>query len=511
MKPPIKILASICSVALLMGCAQPNQHHEKTNEDPLKGTDPALAQYYEQDLTWGECENLNTHEDIECADLTVPLDYNNPDGETTTLAVSRVSSTKDAPGGALIINPGGPGGSGVDYTEVMAQVLDPKVQEKYTLVSFDPRGVSRSDGIECLTDKETDKWREQDLFKEPEKALKATREEYKKLGESCREKSGALLDHMDTHSVARDLDIIRGVLGSPKTNYIGLSYGTSIGAIYAEIFPDNIGRFVLDGAVDPSLNLREAALDQARGFDASLQEFLRECTENNDECFTDGSVDDGLAEIEKIIQHTESEKVTTTGGRVVTSTNTVEGILVNLYNPKTGYERLNSALVDAKDGDYSALLALSDWLNSRGVDGSYKDNATFALTAVKCLDTDTRGVSDAEINAAQKQLEEEIPTFGKYLGYTDAMCQQWPAEPVGSAEPATYEGDREILVIGTSHDPATPYHWAEALTEQLGNARLLKNEGWAHAAFPDGKECIDKALTTYLLDDRLPAEGTVCS
>ncbi|MDO5618036.1 alpha/beta hydrolase [Kocuria sp.] len=475
----------------------------------MDGTDSALSAFYEQDLSWGDCEDVAGGTDLECADLTVPVDYAQPDRETTTVVLARLASSSSSPRGSLIMNPGGPGGSGVDLMQYAPAVFSKDLQKNYNLVSFDPRGVFRSDGITCLTDQELDDWRENTTFNPQTDSPDVIRDEYQAVGQACQDNSGPVLAHMNTESVARDMDIMRAALGDTQTTYLGFSYGTQLGSTYAQLFPERVGRFVLDGAVDPSLNNREITLGQARSFDESLREFIRDCTESNNMCFTDGSVEDGLTEVQNILARTQDETVTTDDGRTVAPVSAAEGVLVPLYNTAT-YGTLNMALRDAQGGDYSALLEISDSNHGRTPDGTYRGNSTAAFSAVNCLDFDSRTVTDEQMSAAQQELQEASPTFGPYLGYTDAACQSWPVEPVDSPAPVTYDGENPILVVGTQHDPATPYPWAQALTEQLGNARLLTYDGWGHGAYTSGNQCVVNAVDNYLVNGDLPAEDEVC-
>lgn len=502
-----RLVAALCAVVLIAGCG--GQETSSGGPDSLQGTDPDLARFYEQEVSWGDCEETSGDTGLECADLEVPADYDQPDGETTTVVMARSASTSDAAGGSLILNPGGPGGSGVDLMQVAPGYFDSSIQERYDLVSFDPRGVFRSDGIDCLDAEGLDRWRAESAYDPAAESLDELRSSYQEVGEACAENSGPVLEHMDTDSVARDLDVMRAVLGDARINYVGFSYGTQIGAAYAELFPDRVGRFVLDGAVDPSLSNAEITLGQAESFEASLRQFIQECTETNAECFTDGTVDDGLAEVQRIIARTQDETITARDGRQISAVSAVEGVLVPLYNP-AAYSTLNEALVDAQGGDYTALMGISDTNHGRQSDGTYRGNSSVAFAAVNCLDYDSRNVTDEQMAADQEALEQVSPTFGQFLGYTDAACQGWPFGPSGSPHAAQYTGDSEVLVVGTRHDPATPYPWAEALTEQLGNARLLTYEGWGHGAYTSGNACVVSAVDAYLVDGELPPEGEVC-
>lgn len=478
-----------------------------------EGAEPALVAFYEQELDWSACEGgglggLLGGGDLECAQLSVPVDYADPGGESTEVAMSRLASGGDAAEGALLVNPGGPGASGVDLMGAAEQIFAEPVREAYDIVSFDPRGVSRSDGIQCLDDTEMDAWRSQPAFDPQEQPADELRQEYREFGESCAEASGPVLEHMDTQSVARDLDVMRAALGQEHTDYLGFSYGTHIGAEYAGLFPDRVGRFVLDAGVDPTLGTHEIALGQARGFEESMRRFLEDCVTSQDQCFTEGSVEEGLSEVQEILARTEQEELTGDDGRRVSAVQAAEGMIAPLYTTAT-YSILNEALRDAGDGDYTALQELSDTNHGRQSDGTYRGNSTEAFTAVNCLDATERTATDEDLRRDQRELTEQAPTFGPYLGYSEAACQGWPYESVDDAT-AAYTGEAQILVVGATQDPATPYAWSRALTEQLGAARLLTRDGLGHVSYTSGNGCIVEATDAYLLEGTLPEEGTVC-
>lgn len=483
-----------------------------------EGAAQGMDEFYAQELDWGSCEDSGGisgffgGDDQQCAQLTVPVDYSDPEGETTTVAMARLPSTGDAPEGALVVNPGGPGGSGVDLISQSGPLFGDDLREGYDIVSFDPRGVSRSDEIQCFDDDAAlDAWRSQPSLMGQDITAEDLREEYRELGEGCAEHSGPVLEHMDTASVAKDLDVMRAALGQDRTDYLGFSYGTRIGAEYARQFPARVGRFVLDGAVDPQASNSEVAMGQAVGFESALRDFMEDCTQNSADCFTDGSADDGMEEVQQILARSADEEITGPDGRRVTPVQVAEGIITPLYSTAT-YPRLNQALRDASDGDYDALQELSDLNHGRQEDGTYHGNSTVAFSAVNCLDSTDDSVTDQDMAAQQQELTERAPTFGPYLGYAEAACQGWPYGPVEEDpdEPAEYSGDSEILVVGGTEDPATPYAWSEALTEQLGRATLLTREGMGHVSYSSGNGCIVEAVDAYLLEGILPEEGTVC-
>ncbi|MEX5302905.1 alpha/beta hydrolase [Kocuria sabuli] len=502
---------------LLSGCSSPGATAGPTSGGAsgavVEGAPEELQRYYTQAVDWGACEfevqTNGAEDDLRCAEVEVPLDYENPAGETTTVVMSRLAADGDARG-SLLINPGGPGASGVDAMLYAEHTVTRDVRRAYDVVGFDPRGVGRSAGIECLDDAELDAWRAEPMFDPQSRPADEIREEYGRLGAQCVQNSGELVAEMDTASAARDMDVLRAVLGDERTTYLGFSYGTHLGAVYADLFPERVGRLVLDGGVDPTLSDMEATADQAAGFEENLRHWVQVCQDEMRGCVVDGSgVDEATARIQDLIASVEEGTVTAADGRRVTATNVVEGILTPLYTT-TSYPQLNEALGKAFDGDFSRLLALSDATHGRDAEGRYTNNTTMAFTAVTCLDRSAETVTAEQMARHQEQLEQVAPTFGPYLGHGAAACQGWPAAPAEQA-PVDAAGADPILVVGTTHDPATPHHWSEALVEQLENARLLTYDSYGHTAYTSGDECVQDAVDAYLLDGELPDEGTTCS
>ncbi|MFI7579634.1 alpha/beta fold hydrolase [Kocuria kalidii] len=480
----------------------------------VAGSPEELQRFYTQTVTWGDCEfeveTGGAEDDLQCAGVEVPLDYDDPAGGSTTVVMSRLPARGDARG-SLLLNPGGPGASGVDAMLYAPYTVTRDVREAYDVVGFDPRGVSRSAGIECLDDAELDAWRAEPMVDPQERPAERIREEYARLGAACVEDAGELVAEMDTASAARDMDVLRAVLGDERTTYLGFSYGTHLGAVYADLFPGRVGRFVLDGGVDPTLSDMEATADQAEGFEDNLRHWVRQCQSEFRDCVVAGlSVDEATARIQELIASVEEEPVTAADGRRVTATNVVEGILGPLYATTT-YETLNEALGEAFDGDFSRLLAQSDATHGRDAEGRYTNNTTMAFTAVNCLDRPDGTVTAEQMAQHQERLEQVSPTFGPYLGYGDAACQGWPAAPAGDLAPLDAAGADPVLVVGTTHDPATPYRWSEALVAQLDDARLLTYDSYGHTAYTAGNSCVQDAVDAYLLEGELPAEGTTCS
>ena len=333
---------------------------------------------------------------------------------------------------------------------------------------------------------------------------------YAQIGAKCHEKSSPVVAHMDTQSVAKDLDVLRAVFDQPATHYLGFSYGTEIGATYAHLFPQRTGRFVLDGGVDPTMDERAVTLDQAKGFEDNLRHWVQDCQDSNNRCAvgTDG-VAAGMEQIQGLLAKVSDEDITVSDGRRITAVNAVEGILVPLYSTAS-YAQLNSALEKAFDGNFDELMGYSDSNHGRNSSGEYTSNVSEAFTAVNCLDTVSRGISDQDMAQAAETMAKEAPTFGPYLSYGDAACQGWPDEPVTPLDSYAADTDETLLVVGTTHDPATPYAWSEALVAELGNARLLTHDGWGHTAYVSGDSCIKDAVDNYLVSGTVPEQGATC-
>ncbi|WP_431814252.1 alpha/beta hydrolase [Kocuria sp. cx-455] len=486
----------------------------QADPDVTAGTDSALAAYYTQELSWGDCdypqEDQDAAKNLDCARVSVPVDYANPDAGDTFVEVSRLSSSENDPQGTLFLNPGGPGGSGVDMVLSASFFASESVRDNYDIVGFDPRGVERSDGIDCLTDQEMDEWRAEPAFEPGTETLDDMRATYAAIGAKCHENSSPVVAHMDTQSVAKDLDVMRAVFDQPATHYLGFSYGTEIGATYARLFSQRTGRVVLDGGVDPTMDERAVTLDQAKGFEDNLRHWVQDCQDSNNRCAVgQNGVADGMAQIQDLLAKVSEENITVSDGRRITAVNAVEGILVPLYSTAS-YSQLNSALEKAFDGDFDELMDYSDSNHGRNSSGEYTSNVSEAFTAVNCLDTVSREISDQDMARAAETMTQEAPTFGPYLSYGDAACQGWPDEPVEPLESYTADTDQTLLVVGTTHDPATPYAWSESLVAELGNARLLTHEGWGHTAYVSGNSCIKDTVDNYLVSGAVPEQGTTC-
>lgn len=489
----------------LAGCTASKHQSDPTTRPPVTTDVPTeLARYYEQTLDWTTCGTF------ECTTVEVPLDWDDPAGDVIELAVNRSRATGDDPIGSLLINPGGPGGSGVDALEGVAlQRVGSGITEAYDIVGFDPRGVARSQPVTCIDGPQMDELVSVDPDYSTEAGVAAAEQRFADLGAACLQNTGALLGHVDTISAARDMDVLRAVLGDEKLTYLGYSYGTQLGATYAALYPGNVGRLVLDGALDPTLSSDELAKGQAVGFENALRAYVEDCRSGAD-CPLTGSVDDGMAQIKKLLTRARTSPLPTDdAARPLTASLAFSGIAQSLYAQEL-WPWLTKGLRGAlKSNDGSTLLFLADYYYDRQDDGTYASNSTEAFWSIGCLDD--RAPTDLEtMRATAADIEAAAPTIGYFFAYGGVVCAQWPVPEVGSLDSYTAEGAAPILVVGTTNDPATPYEWAESLSKLISSAVLLTYEGEGHTAYGRSNECLDGAVDEYLLTGTVPAEGTRC-
>ncbi|MFL9678887.1 alpha/beta hydrolase [Streptomyces sp. KL110A] len=467
----------------------------------------ALRKYYEQKPAWRECGVSG----FQCATLRAPLDYAKPDGPEVRLAVSRVRAS--GPGeriGSLLVNPGGPGGSAVDYLQGYAGIGYPEpVRARYDMVAVDPRGVGRSEPVDCLTGPEMDAYTQVDQTPDDTAEVNALAASFKRFAAGCRKRTGAVLPHVSTVETARDMDILRAVLGDRKLHYVGASYGTFLGATYAELFPGRVGRLVLDGAMDPSLSALDLNRDQTAGFETAFRAFAADCVTRPDCPLGTGSPEAAGEALKSFFRATDVEPVPTGEDRALGESLATTGVIAAMYD-EGAWPQLREALTRAIGGEGSALLALADSYYEREPDGSYA-NLMFANAAVNCLDLPPAYRDPAAARRAVPSFDEASPVFGTGLAWAALNCTYWPSPATGRPHRITAEGAAPILVVGTTRDPATPYKWAEALADQLSSGTLLTYEGDGHTAYGRGSDCVDTAINTYLLEGTPPPAGKRCS
>jgi pimeloyl-ACP methyl ester carboxylesterase len=376
-------------------------------------------------------------------------------------------------------------------------------------VGFDPRGVGESTPIDCLSDDELDDFVAADASPDDEAEIAELQAQSEALGAGCLERSGDLLPHVSTVDVARDLDVLRAVLGDEQFTYLGKSYGTSIGATYAELFPERVGRMVLDGAMDPALPREQVALGQADGFERALRAYLDECLA--DDCPLGRTLGEAQVTLDNLLAVIDAQPLPAGDeSRPLTQSLAVLGIGYPLYlRADVGYPALTEALTAALAGDGSPLLTLADLYLHRDEEG-YQGNLNEAFYAVSCLDRpDTFTV--AEVQQAEDRFADVSPVFGPYLAWSGLPCTIWPVEATAAPGPLTAEGAAPILVVGTTGDPATPYEWAVSLADQLASGVLLTYEGFVHTAYRKNNDCVDDAVDRYLIEGEPPEDGLVCA
>ncbi len=484
--------------------AGPDVSASPTTSSATAGVPKDLRPFYEQEVEWTACGT-----GFECARMDVPMDYADPTGERVSLALKRLPAS-DPQGrlGSLVTNPGGPGGSGVAFIDSAQAVFSPAVLGAYDVVGFDPRGVGQSQPVECLSDAEVDAARAAVYDTSTQDGRDALRAFWQQTAATCKDGTGELLGHIDTISVARDLDILRGVLGDPQLSYLGYSYGTSIGADYAELFPERVGRLVLDGAMDPTLDYEDLVYGQAGAFEATLRSYVASCLAGPD-CPLTTDVDTGVGQIQRFLELVAGSPLPTGTDRELTQSLALSGILLPLYTDLY-WPILTQALAAAMQGqDGAQLLFLADLSADRESDGTYSNNSWEAITAVTCLDYPVNA-DPAAMEAEATRLGEVSPTFGQFLAYGEISCDEWPVKAIGVPGPIHAEGAAPILVVGTTGDPATPYAWAQSLADQLESGQLLTYDGEGHTAYGRSNDCIVDAVDGYLLRGELPEVGLVC-
>lgn len=462
-----------------------------------------LSKFYTQDVSWSSCD------DAKCAEVEVPIDYADPSGATTKLSVKVIPASSGAAKRSIFVNPGGPGGDATDFADTMASEFGNEVLETYDIVGVDPRGVGDSAPLECMSDDDFSDFTNVDPDPNTPEEIAALRKSVTDLGTACEREGGELAAHVSTEEAARDMDVVRALLGREKMDWFGASYGTQLGATYATLFPKTVGRMVLDGAVDPALSVIESAIGQATGFQRALVAFAKDCIKKAS-CPLGQDLDAGLAKISNLMrQLDETPMETGDPSRELTEGLAFYGVAVTLYDKRT-WPVLSQALEPAFGGDGSLLLRLSDFYFDRDPStGEYGDNIGEVIYAVSSLD-----VADpptlAEVEAALPRFEKISPVFGRALGWGALSPGDWPIKATHPQVKIDGEGAPPIVVIGTTRDPATPYEGAKSLANQLASGVLISRDGDGHTAYSSGNQCISKAVDEYLVSGTVPKDGLLC-
>ncbi|MDH6516661.1 pimeloyl-ACP methyl ester carboxylesterase [Streptomyces sp. SAI-124] len=439
--------------------------------------------------------------DWQCATLKVPLDWSRPGGKTIDLALIRSLARGGDRIGSLLFNFGGPGASGIAGLPGYAATVS-LLRERYDLVSWDPRGVGASEGVRCRGDKETQAAEAVDATPDTPAEERAFLKDAADFARGCQRDAGDLLAHVSTTDTARDMDLMRHVLGDTELHYFGISYGTELGGVYAHLFPERVGRLVLDAVVDPSADSVAHRENQARGFQRALDNYLAS---------TGQDPETGTRRIADLLDRIDADPLETYSGRKLTQVLAFTGIVWPLYR-EDSWPSLTSALGTAEQGDGSELLALADGYNERDPSGRY-GLLPQAQRVISCLD-DKQRPTLAEAKRLLPEFERISPVFGPFLGWDAAgWCHDWPVPGQYETPEVSAPDAAPVLVIGNTGDPATPYEGARRMADELGQGVgvELTWKGEGHGAYGNGSDCVDSTVNAYLLKGTVPKDGKVCA
>jgi pimeloyl-ACP methyl ester carboxylesterase len=499
-----KTALALTLAVILSGCSS-----IYSTEPFVEETFSALSEYEQQKLDWSSCYDY-----FDCTELRVPIDYEDLSVGTFRISVLRAAAKdQDNRLGSIVVNPGGPGGSGVDYAYNADYIFSPDITDVYDIVGFDPRGVAQSEPISCFTPDEIDENLASDSKPDTEAEITATLEDSQRFAEKCAENTD-YLEHFTTSETARDMDILRAALGETKLNYVGKSYGTYLGTLYADIFPNNVGRFVLDGAVDPNIPMKDQNLAQAIGFDGALKAFVRDCATQSDCPFT-GTPAQSQATIIATLQAAATDPLPQRNpedddDRVITESIVLIGMASSLYDDVDGWPKLRQAFTESAQNYGDTFLQLADEYSGRNPDGTFMSNDFDSGAVIDCLDWQERRTVD-QYKADAKEFAVKAPIFGPYIAFAGVHCQFLP-QPSTQRAPNTLTEIKTvpIIVIGTIRDPATPYAWSVSLAKIFTGSRLISLDGDGHTGHGRGSACVDDAVDAFLLKGTLPTANLSC-
>lgn len=480
-----------------------------------------LQKFYGQKLAWKGCAPFALSDEdrasfsnpkFDCTYLEVPLDYAQPAGKTAQIAVLRQKATNQGQKvGSLVINPGGPGASGIEAATGVAKDLTPEVAARFDLVGFDPRGVGSSKpAIQCFTPKERDADRLEVILDNSPAGVALQEQRSKEYATKCEQRSGKdLLANSGTRDVVKDMDILRAALGDQKLTYLGYSYGTRIGYSYAEAFPANVRALILDGALDPDQNLIDRSVAQAEGFQKAFDGFAAACTKEPD-CPLGNDPKNANAAFRKLVKPLETKAVTLANGRQLSYNDAMTGVIQALYSDQL-WEPLQRSLSELATGQGGRILMLlADLYEGRQNDGSYEFTLD-AFAAIGCVD-DKPVTDPAVLLEADKRARAVAPFRDDGHGPDPARdpCAFWPVSNTSEPHLPQVAGLPPVMVISSTNDPATPYQAGVNLAKALG-AKLLTAEANQHTVALQGNPCVDKYVTDYLIDPKvLPPDGSRC-
>lgn len=467
-----------------------------------------LAAFYTQQVAWSACSGNKAHE---CAQVEVPVDYAKPTGDRFELALRKVPATAPSKRvGSMLINPGGPGGSGVEYAQYAQFVFSPELREVYDIVGFDPRGIGASDAVTCLTDADMD------LLFAGDPTPDSSAERAKLLADAdavtkrCATRGGDRATHMSTTEVARDMDVMRVLLGDEKLNYFGVSYGTLLGSLYADLFPQKVGRFVLDSAISPNqTDLQEMTYD-IQGFESSIDAFIDWCVARSD-CALGTDKAAARGKIAALLDAVERSGLSTSKPGLPRIGEGWVGfaIFMCLYSEDT-WPLLNRGLAQALSGKGDILLARATAVVGRDTSGNYDASSYLhALMPVRCADW-PRSPDTAAVRAERAKARAAHPLWARMTGELYDNCRTWPAPGRAPRNATLAAGAAPILVIGNLRDPATPIGGTKQLAADLASGVLVTSDHDGHGTYYAGNSCVDSAVDGYLISGKVPKDGLTC-
>ena len=493
----------------------------------------ALERYLSQHVDWKRCDGH-----FECGSVEVPIDWAHVTTASVRIALVKHPATGSRVGN-LLVNPGGPGGSGVGFVEDgVGNVVDGTIEEHYDVIGFDPRGVGASAPVTCFGNAGIDEYL-YGIFPGAigsAEWIAAQKREADALAAACEKNTGPVLAHIDSVSVAEDMDVIRAALGDAKLNYLGYSYGTYLGTLYAGLFPDRVGRFVLDGADDPWGSdfspsgggetssdasggygvspAEDGAVAQTVGFEGDLDDYLRQCVDGDGDalagqrCPFSGSLADAETDVERDFASVTAHPLVAKDGRLLGGATLATAIDESLYDP-TDWPDLTRMFIELGKGNPSQAFEFADDYNDRKPGGGFYDNGDLANLAIGCLE-DGHDVDLAFDRREATELVKVAPILGIYSAYGDLACSGWKYGPAPFPNPVHAKGSAPIVVVGTTGDPATPYSEAQQLSKLLDNGHLVTYHGEGHTAYDRGIGCINSAVDAYLMDGTVPFNDPQC-
>jgi pimeloyl-ACP methyl ester carboxylesterase len=493
---------------------------------PAGAVPAGLEKFYGQPLAWGDCAPFATDDNakqafsantLQCARLTVPLDYRKPGGTTITLGVLRVKAGDPAHRiGSMLVNPGGPGGSGMELAANLAGSGGPwsssPLSTSFDLVGFDPRGVAASEpAVRCLSAQQQDSYRAADLDDDSTSAGVAKYEQQQQgYARDCAQNTRygtEMLANIGTTVVAKDMDVLRSALGDAKLTYLGYSYGTRIGSTYAEQFPQNVRAMVLDGAVDPTQSLVSAEVGQATGFQTAFTQFAQWCAKQS-RCALGADPTRANTAYNALVRPLLEKPVPVGDGRQLSYDDATTGTIQALYS-QSYWSYLQQGLQELAQGNGGTLMRLADLYDGRNQDGTYS-NEQDAFNAIRCVD-DPAMTDPNTLLQAQQQYKQAAPFLddGQPAVAEQDACAYWPAPATDKPHLPGASGLAPVLVISTTNDPATPYQSGVNLANAL-HGGLLTFEGTQHTAFLQNNSCVDNWAGAYLVKLTLPPTGARC-